>query len=729
MTGAESPLSGKHFEPSRLTPNTIYYFNKLLFPKPALKITHRPDNLLTGEREVDGGWGGGVNVAVKGSESLSGYMFNGGLSFQPGSGVGINLNVSFPGSSGMPPGTFLGVNYEAGSGNYTASGGFNIYGDAGFSISAGKDGYASFGLNYNKDGKGWLNNLSGVGLTMGSDGVFTLSHQFKGSDTLSIGYNTNTHGFSPIGVNGNFINDLNLSLIQEHAAKGNADAIKKLADYYGNVLVERGVISAEKMGELMTKSGGHEELISLYDSNKQTAFANGDNSPEAIKWKSDTTQAVEQLRSEGLNITMGGQSQSGGFFNDLFTSFQNSMGNATNGNGGFDTNGAFSINTCFTAGTLVHTKNGLKKIEELGIGDQVLSWDEESGETSYKTVTELFVHEINHLYDVEVNQREIFHTTWNHPFWVVTERSWVQVKDLKVGDIVQLKDGSSVPITGIRPYSLSMTPVYNLEVEENHTYYVGKDGVLVHNYDPTSMALAKQYARSLSDQKLLDACSSSACKQQVSNEINAGLELGFKGLPLPADASEALRKGYSDGLADRAENQANIITGTGLVGVGLAAWLPQALLPTAISLSDKIPLLGRMLGLSPNASGQVANIEGQLSNIPGRVQSRINLANEGWFHLIERHFSGKTNASQFTVTQAELRTILQSKEIVNTPVTGTLETVLPSGEKGLLYIRQIDMGSIIGKDKFNSFQPTRILTILTDKFGNLVTATPGVIKQ
>ncbi|RHX77443.1 hypothetical protein DLM77_21140 [Leptospira yasudae] len=499
-------------------------------------------------------------------------------------------------------------NYEAGSGNYTASGGFNIYGDAGLSISAGKDGYASFGLNYNKDGKGWLNNLSGVGLTMGSDGVFTLSHQFKGSDTLNLSYNTNTHGFSPIGVNGNFINDLNLSLIQEHAAKGNADAIKKLADYYGNVLVERGVISAEKMGELMTKSGGHEELISLYDSNKQAAFANGENSPEAIKWKSETTQAVEQLRSEGLNITMGGQSQSGGFFNDLFTSFQNSMGNATNGNGGFDTNGDFSINTCFTAGTLVHTKNGLKKIEEIGIGDQVLSWDEESGEQSYKTVTELFVHEINHLYDVEVNGIEVFHTTWNHPFWVVNERSWVKVKDLKVGDIVQLKDGSQVPITGITPYSLSMTPVYNLEVEENHTYYVGKDGVLVHNYDPTSMALAKQYARSLSDQKLLDACSSSACKQQVSNEINAGLELGFKGLPLPADASEAVRKGYSDGLADRAENQAKVITGTGLVGVGLAAWLPQALLPTAISLSDKIPLLGRMLGLSPSVSANTSLI-------------------------------------------------------------------------------------------------------------------------
>ncbi|WP_217699382.1 polymorphic toxin-type HINT domain-containing protein, partial [Leptospira alexanderi] len=101
---------------------------------------------------------------------------------------------------------------------------------------------------------------------------------------------------------------------------------------------------------------------------------------------------------------------------------------------------------------------------------------------SYKAVTELFVHDINHLFDVEVNFQETFHTTWNHPFWLVNERSWVQVKDLKVGDIVLLKDGSSVPITKISAYSVSKTSVYNLEIEETHSYYVGKDGVLVHNY-------------------------------------------------------------------------------------------------------------------------------------------------------------------------------------------------------------------------------------------------------
>ncbi|UPY81074.1 hypothetical protein FH581_022740 (plasmid) [Leptospira weilii] len=150
---------------------------------------------------------------------------------------------------------------------------------------------------------------------------------------------------------------------------------------------------------------------------------------------------------------------------------------------------------------------------------------------------------------------------------------------------------------------MSKTSVYNLEIEETHTYYVGKDGVLVHNYDPSSVALAKMYARSLSDQKLLEGCNgNSVCKQQISNEINAGLELGFKGLDLPSNASEAMRKGYSDGLADLSEAQANVIGGTGFLGGGLLAGLPEMLIPIAVKFADKFPALGNLLGLSPNLS-------------------------------------------------------------------------------------------------------------------------------
>jgi hypothetical protein len=37
-------------------------------------------------------------------------------------------------------------------------------------------------------------------------------------------------------------------------------------------------------------------------------------------------------------------------------------------------------NTCFVAGTKIHTQTGLKNIEDIQIGDVVLSWNEVTGE-------------------------------------------------------------------------------------------------------------------------------------------------------------------------------------------------------------------------------------------------------------------------------------------------------------------------------------------------------------
>ena len=41
---------------------------------------------------------------------------------------------------------------------------------------------------------------------------------------------------------------------------------------------------------------------------------------------------------------------------------------------------------CFVAGTLIHTKDGLKAIEDIQIGDLVLSKDDQTGEVAYKPV-------------------------------------------------------------------------------------------------------------------------------------------------------------------------------------------------------------------------------------------------------------------------------------------------------------------------------------------------------
>ncbi|WP_235596218.1 TIGR04388 family protein, partial [Leptospira weilii] len=82
---------------------------------------HRAGNLLTGEDSVTGGWGGGLSGSFQGTSGMfQGVGLNGGLSFQPGSGVGVNMNVNFPGTLGLPRGSFLGINYQTGSGAYTA---------------------------------------------------------------------------------------------------------------------------------------------------------------------------------------------------------------------------------------------------------------------------------------------------------------------------------------------------------------------------------------------------------------------------------------------------------------------------------------------------------------------------------------------------------------------------------------------------------------------------------
>ncbi len=115
--------------------------------------------------------------------------------------------------------------------------------------------------------------------------------------------------------------------------------------------------------------------------------------------------------------------------------------------------------------------------------------------------------------------------------------------------------------------------------------------------------------------------------------------------------------------------------------------------------------------------------------VPGRVQSRVNLRNgsqaegAGWNHLTNEHYSAVKNKSQFTVPQDELRQILQSKEVVSTPVT----KVLPSAD-GPRFVREVDVGKNIGTDKFNNFSPTTKMSVLTDEAGNLVSAFPGVLK-
>lgn len=87
-------------------------------------------------------------------------------------------------------------------------------------------------------------------------------------------------------------------------------------------------------------------------------------------------------------------------------------------------------------------------------------------------VTHIFEHEVTEWLNIDGIQ-----VTHEHPFYVVG-RGWVRAGDLKPGDTLFTDNGEYKPVEKVEQMT-GKTKVYNLEVNDAHTYFAG--GVLVHN--------------------------------------------------------------------------------------------------------------------------------------------------------------------------------------------------------------------------------------------------------
>ena len=135
---------------------------------------------------------------------------------------------------------------------------------------------------------------------------------------------------------------------------------------------------------------------------------------------------------------------------------------------------------CFVAGTLILTAGGYVLIEDIQAGDEVVSMDYETGEVAVKKVVQTFENESNVLIHVQVDG-EVISTTPEHPFYVA-KFGWTHAINLRAGDILVLSNGEYVIVELIQHEILEApVKVYNFEVEDYHTYFVGESGVLVHN--------------------------------------------------------------------------------------------------------------------------------------------------------------------------------------------------------------------------------------------------------
>ena len=147
--------------------------------------------------------------------------------------------------------------------------------------------------------------------------------------------------------------------------------------------------------------------------------------------------------------------------------------------GGFITGGIASKH-CFVAGTLIHTEDGLVPIEEIKPDQLVWAEDPATGERALKRVVCLFRNEKYELVHLQI-KGETITTTVGHPFFV-QGKCWVAAKELVVGDKLELLDGGEAYIDAATTEELvDPVKVYNFEVEDFHTYFVGTISILVHN--------------------------------------------------------------------------------------------------------------------------------------------------------------------------------------------------------------------------------------------------------
>ena len=123
----------------------------------------------------------------------------------------------------------------------------------------------------------------------------------------------------------------------------------------------------------------------------------------------------------------------------------------------------FPAPQCFPAGTLISTETGLKPIEEIHPGETVWAFDLTTNTWHLRPVLETYqFDDIDEIVEITAND-EVIKSTKGHPFWVIEGEDldkrpwpvhivgaivpdsivpgrWVDAGDLKVGDVLLLKD-------------------------------------------------------------------------------------------------------------------------------------------------------------------------------------------------------------------------------------------------------------------------------------------------
>ncbi|WP_394827593.1 polymorphic toxin-type HINT domain-containing protein [Pendulispora albinea] len=138
---------------------------------------------------------------------------------------------------------------------------------------------------------------------------------------------------------------------------------------------------------------------------------------------------------------------------------------------------------CFVAGTQVATPSGERAIESLRAGDLVLARGELDDAVTARPILRTFVRPAPSLVDVHVvtddGARETIRSTPEHLYFAHIY-GWLPASDLRPGEMLLDRAGRDVRVTKVAAVAQEAV-VYNVEVDVDHTYFVGHSAVWVHN--------------------------------------------------------------------------------------------------------------------------------------------------------------------------------------------------------------------------------------------------------
>ncbi len=132
----------------------------------------------------------------------------------------------------------------------------------------------------------------------------------------------------------------------------------------------------------------------------------------------------------------------------------------------------------FSEDTLVMTEDGLSPISEIDPGDNVLAYNEETGEIGYYPVTAVWEHLDPVVLTLTIDGERI-ETTPEHPFYTTADE-WLPAADLQIGDEIRTSQWTTSTVEAVG-FNVGSQPMYNLTVDTAHTYFVGSEQWLVHN--------------------------------------------------------------------------------------------------------------------------------------------------------------------------------------------------------------------------------------------------------